>query len=264
MFYYFSKFLPLFIYPLGLACVLLVCVIFIKKESPWVKRLAICALLILFLGGNGLVKTFVIRHLEKQYPPLEVTPSADVILVLGGGTRHLSPPRLEHEINEAGDRLLYAARLYHQGAAPRILVSGGNAKWVGPETGSESIAMKDILILAGVPDDAIILETLSANTYDNAVNSVEIMDNLEMKHAILITSAMHMPRAMGIFKKLNQDVIPAPTDFQVTDEDITYAFSTDLRVQIINLLPTAHNLEWLSRALKEYIGILAYHVRGWI
>ena len=228
------------------------------------KRLAVSTLLILFLGGNGLVRSLVIRNLEKQYPPLDFIPTADVILVLGGGTRHLSPPRMEHEINEAGDRLLYAARLYHQGVAPTILVSGGHAKWVGPETGSESSAMKDILTLAGVPTEAIILETLSSNTYENAVNSIEILDQLEMNKVILVTSAMHMPRAMGIFTKLKLDVIPAPTDFQVTDEDIAYAFSTDIRIQIINQLPTAYNLEWLSRAMKEYIGIIAYRMRGWL
>ena len=264
MFHYASKFLPLFIYPLGLACGLLTGALIIKRESIWSKRLSLVALLLLLTGGNRIISTAVVHSLERQYPPLVITPTADVIVVLGGGMKTMSPPRLEYEVSEAGDRMLYAARLYHAGAAPYILVSGGQSKWTGPETGPEAEGMLDILQLVGVPENAIILEDKSSNTYENAVETVKILQDLKYNNIILVTSALHMPRSMAIFEKYELNLIPAPTDFHVTDLDIEYILRLDPHIQLLNLVPTAGNLNALSLAVKEYIGMVVYKLRGWM
>lgn len=264
MFDYLSKLLPIFVYPLGLACLLIAGALIIGGESAWSKRFNLIALLLLYVSGNTFITTAIVHSLESQYPPLDRTPKADVIVVLGGGARHQSPPRLTAEVNEAGDRLLYAARLYHASAAPIILVSGGNSKWSGPITGSGADAMSEILQLAGVPEDAILLEDFSSNTYENAVQSVEILETLKVKNVILVTSAMHMPRSVLVFSAFDLELTPAPTDYYITDKDRTYLRSPDFRIQIMNLLPTANNLNLTSLAMKEYIGIIVYRLRNWI
>jgi uncharacterized SAM-binding protein YcdF (DUF218 family) len=264
MFFYLSKLLPEFIYPLGLACLLLAGTIIFIRDVRWSRRLCLLTLLLLVLGGNRIVTSFIIHSLEKQYPPLKTIPSADVIVVLGGGTRHQSPPRLEPEINEAGDRVLYAARLYHAGVAPIILVSGGHADWTGPAIGAETESMVDLLKLAGVPESAILSESISSNTYENGVQTVAILHKLHYKKVILVTSAIHMPRAVGVFQKYDLELIPAPTDFLVIDQDMVFYSSPDLRIQLMNLIPSADKLALTTRALKEYFGIMVYRLRGWI
>jgi uncharacterized SAM-binding protein YcdF (DUF218 family) len=266
VFYFLSKFLPLFIYPLGLACVLLVLALLVRRRSRWSTVLIAVALATLWLGSNQLVSMALLRSLEWKHLPDPGTsvPEAEVIVVLGGGTRPQSYPRPTSEINEGGDRLLYAARLYRQGAAPRILVSGGNAPIVGPALVPEADSMGDILAAIGVPREAILLEPSSANTYENAVETRAILESQGISRIILITSASHMPRAYAVFAKTGLDVIPVPTDFLVTQEDWAYYTHPDLLVQLFNLLPTADNLSGTTRALKEYVGIAMYRLRGWL
>jgi uncharacterized SAM-binding protein YcdF (DUF218 family) len=224
------------------------------------------ALATLWLGSNQLVSMTLLRSLEwKHLPdPGSPVPEAEVIVVLGGGVRPQSYPRLTSEINEGGDRLLYAAHLYRQGAAPRILVSGGNAPIVGPAVVPEADSMGDILASIGVPREAIMLESSSANTYENAVETHAILESQGISRIILITSASHMPRAYAVFAKTGLDITPAPTDFLVTQEDWAYYTQPGLVVQLFNLLPTADNLSGTTRALKEYVGIAMYRLRGWL
>ena len=86
MFVYLSKILPLFVYPLGLACILLLIWLLIKKNRRSYRGLVIAALLLLWLGGNRWVSFALARSLEWRYLPSDPIPQADVIVVLGGGT----------------------------------------------------------------------------------------------------------------------------------------------------------------------------------
>ena len=68
MFHFLSKFLPILVYPLGLACIVLVVILVINRESPWTKRLSLIAFLLLFTGGNGFVSNGILYSLENQAP----------------------------------------------------------------------------------------------------------------------------------------------------------------------------------------------------
>jgi len=126
MFVYLSKLLPLFIYPLGLGCILLILALVLEKHRQWRRGLLISALIIMWLASNRWVSYSLARSLEWRNLPPDTTPQAEVIVLLGGGTEPGDPPRPMTEINSAGDRVIYAAKLYHDQAAPIILVSGGN------------------------------------------------------------------------------------------------------------------------------------------
>src|SRR4051812_29090399 len=117
MILFLSKFLPLFIYPLGLACVLLVLALILRRYRAWQTWLIVLTFALLWLGGNRLVTMVVVQGLERQYLLPAKVPDKSVVVVLGGGTRAGVYPRPTAELNEAGDRLLYAAFLYKQGKA---------------------------------------------------------------------------------------------------------------------------------------------------
>jgi uncharacterized SAM-binding protein YcdF (DUF218 family) len=269
MFYFLSKLLPLFVYPLGLACVLLALALCLRRRPRWQTGFVAVALALLWIGGNRIVSMALLRSLESQYPPdatLQSSPGphADVIVVLGGGTCAPAAPRLTSEVNESGDRVLYAAQLYRQGAAAHILLSGGTTEWVGASSVPGAENMADILTTIGVPREALWLESTSRNTYENAVETQAILERRGATRVILVTSAWHMPRAYAVFAQTGLEVIPASTDVLVTQEDWEYYTQPDAVVQLFNLLPTASNLSFTTRALKEYIGLCIYGLRGWL
>lgn len=262
MFVFLSKFLPLLLYPLGLAFIVLVLGLFWRKA----RRLAIIlAVGLLWLGSSRYVAYGLIRSLESRYPPLSSTVKADAIVVLGGGTRGSDAPRPMTEVNEAGDRLLYAARLYHDGAAESVIVTGGSIEWLTPEDiGPEANDMSSIMQLLGVPPSALLLEAESQNTYENALYTRRLLDKAGFKDILLVTSAMHMPRSVPLFEAQGLRVTPAPVDFLVSDAEWRHLWRGGATVTLVNLMPNAEYLAYTSRAMKEYIGLIVYGLRGWL
>ncbi|MBK8050985.1 MAG: YdcF family protein [Anaerolineales bacterium] len=263
MFLYLSKLLPLFFYPLGFACLLLVALLLLRRHTRWVVALALAALLVLWLGGNRLVSIALLRSLEWQYLPPDPLPPADAIVVLGGGARPATWPRTTAEVNEAGDRLIYAAKLYQDGVAPKLLLSGGAPVADAPNVQTEAESMASLLEIMGVPRTALLQDPSSRNTYENAIETRSQLEEQGIDRIVLVTSASHMPRSVAIYEKQGFDVIPAPTDFLVTQADWDYYFSPDPSIQLFNLFPTAENLERTGKALKEWVGLAVYRLRGW-
>ncbi len=187
---------------------------------------------------------------------------ADAIVLLGGATRANVPPRSMTEMNEAGDRLTLAASLYRDGRAPLIVASGGAIDWLGSET-PEAEGMRELLEFMEVPPEAIVTESNARNTYENAVLVREIAQERGIQDILLVTSALHMPRSVAIFEKQGFSVNPAPADFQVTESDAGES-ATSLGARFFHLLPDAQYLALSTRALKEYLGIVVYRLRGWM
>lgn len=265
MFLFLSKLLPLFLYPVGLACVLLLAALILRRRARLRNGLVLTALLVIWLGGNRFVAMGLAGWLEGLVPPLEAAAAeADAILVLGGATRPLSPPRPTHELNEAGDRLLYARRLWAAGVAPRIIVTGGGAVYVGPVVVAEAVSMAEQLKAMGVPEGAILQEDASRNTYENAALTGALMEREGIKRVILVTSALHMPRSAAIFRRQGIEFTPAPTDYLVTEVDWQFYLQPSLEVQIFNLVPSADDMRLTSMAMKEAIGVVVYRLRGWL
>jgi uncharacterized SAM-binding protein YcdF (DUF218 family) len=258
-----SKLLPLFVYPLGLSCILiLIALVTMWRRPKWAATSLILALLILGLSGNAWVTTQSVRSLEQQYRPLATVPQADAIVVLGGATHPWVPPRPWVEVMESGDRPLYAARLYRQNKAPLIILSGGRVDWYGKQA-PESTDMAELIKAMGVPANAIIEEPDSLNTRENAVNVKKILDQRQINRILLVTSAIHMPRSLKIFQKLGIDAIPAPTDFLIPDP-VSAQTQISLQARVLDNIPSAKYLEQTTQAIKEYIGYFIYGLRGWL
>ena len=165
-------------------------------------------------------------------------------------------------MTDAGDRVLYGARLYLAGKAPLLILSGGRISWRdgGPP---ESADMAEIAQLMGVPADAILQDPTSLNTYQNAVNVKKILQDRGLNRILLVTSAFHMPRSLLIFKKQGVDAIPAATDFFVSEQNLK-AIDLSPQARTLNLLPDASKLNQVSKVMKEYIGLGVYRLRGWL
>lgn len=261
MFLFFSKLLPLLFYPLGLSCLLLIVAFLLLWNRPRLAAIPIATvLLVLLLGGNAGVSDWLARSLEFQNLSTEL-PKTEAIVVLGGCTQSALSPRPWVEVTEEGDRLLYAAKLYREGKAPRLILSGGRIDWRG--TGKpESEDMATLLEPMGVPQSAMLQDPNSLNTRENAVNVKQIMEAQGIRRVLLVTSALHMPRSLMIFRKLGVNAIAAPTDFTATQFDPQQVSTTE--ANIIDALPDADQLRRTTRALKEYVGIAVYWLRGWV
>ncbi len=260
-FIFFSKFLPLLLYPLGLVSILLGIICFWAwRQRSWIQLPAVLALVIILVSGNMWVSQALMRSLEWQNLPPSVIPKAEAIVILGGGISSANYPRSIPEVNEAGDRVIYGAKLYRDGKAPLVIPSGGRINWLS-QGKPESADMATLLEMMGVPSSAIIEEPKSLNTYENAVNVQKILDQKSIKEILLVTSAFHLPRARLIFEKLGMKVIPAPADFLVTEGTVQ---DFNLGTILIYLLPDTNYLNQTAIALKEYLGLFIYYLKGWV
>jgi len=160
--------------------------------------------------------------------------------------------------------VLYAAKLFAEGKAPRILLSGGEIAWINDGSSTPAQDMANILVDIGVPESALILENESQNTYENALMAKEILSELEIDQILLVTSALHMPRAVALFEKQGFEVIPLPVDYSVTENEPIDGNAGSWANRMLKIIPSASNIALTTSALKEYLGMLIYTLQGWM
>jgi uncharacterized SAM-binding protein YcdF (DUF218 family) len=208
----------------------------------------------LWLWSTPLFTNYLGRTIESKFPPVPVeeTESADAIVILGGGVRPVLPPRLYPELNVSGNRVLHAARLYKAGKATWIVLTG----WAGyrPADNEPEKPNPTCVILGelGIPEEVVLVENQSLNTHENAQFAKRIIDDHQIESIILVTSAMHMPRAVVEFRAVCRNVIPAPIDFG------TAAMRNRI---LIDLLPATGALNLGSEVLHEIVGLVLLRFR---
>lgn len=170
--------------------------------------------------------------LERQSPVVaeEKLPNADAVVVLGGG---------------GSGRLATGARVWRAGRAPVVVLSGGRG---GPHR-SEARSMAAAITRFGVPVSAVLLEERSWNTRENAAFTAELAETHRIRRVLLVTSALHMPRASALFRRAGLTVIPVP----VPDRMARARWQE-------RWLPRRSASRRSGRALKEYLGLLALRV----
>ena len=251
-----TRVLSLFIHPLSLG--LLILGAGAGLALKW-KRLGLClvcaGILVLWVPSTSVVSNQLRGHLEARHPPIpvEALPAAEAIVVLGGAVSAPRPPRLHPDLNDAADRVWHAARLYRAGKAPVVVASGGTQPW-RDQRFREAPAMQALLQDWGVPQDSVLLESRSANTYENASRTADLLRGRQIDCVLLVTSALHMRRALATFRTAGMPAIPAPTDVQVTEQ----------RRTVLDVMPDAGALAGSTAAIREYVGYFVYQWRGWI
>ncbi len=262
MFLFLSKLLPMFFYPVGLSCLLMAIAMITFWKRPRVAALAIgTALGILLFSSNAWVAGALVKGLESQYLPPNPVPKVAAIIILGGALHMPNPPRVWPEVMDSGDRILYGAKLYREGYAPKLILSGGRITWKGKDPAvGEAQDMATLLEFMGVPKSAMLLDPTSLNTRENAENVKAILTKEKIKGPLLlVTSAKHMPRSMAIFQKLGMNVIAAPTDYLLGGVNRAEGMADFA----LKLLPDSDALFQTTGALKEYVGMLIYRLKGW-
>jgi uncharacterized SAM-binding protein YcdF (DUF218 family) len=113
--------------------------------------------------------------------------------------------------------------------------------------------MQQLLTEWGVLPEAIVNETDSQNTFGNAVFTARILDRRNIKTILLVTSALHMRRALAVFLSLGINAIPVATDYEIVDEGDHSLFLW---------IPNADALLGSTRAIKEWVGYVVYEWQG--
>jgi uncharacterized SAM-binding protein YcdF (DUF218 family) len=252
-----TKVLTALAMPLGLGLMLILCglLALLMRWSVLSGALISAGLLWIWLWATPSFSDWVRASLERDYPPVALAslPDADAIVVLGGAMSGVLSPRLFPDLNGAADRVWHGARVYHAGKAPLLVVSGGRLPWHDEEA-PEAAAMLVLLEDLGVPRDHVLLEGRSTTTRGNALETRELLQQWGIGRVLLVTSALHMRRAVAAFRAVGIDAVPVATDHEV----VVRASTTPLEY-----IPDAGALEGGSRAFKEYLGLLVYWLRGW-
>jgi uncharacterized SAM-binding protein YcdF (DUF218 family) len=200
----------------------------------------------------GAVSSILLQPLEYKYPPVLTAQGVrDVkwVVVLGGG--HTSDPRIpsNSQLSDSSlSRLVEGIRLHRMLPDSELVLSGGSAFDPVPN----AKVMADVARTVGVDDRDLLLESASKDTKDEAHLIREIVGQ---DRFILVTSASHMPRSMGLFKKLGMQPIPAPTDYWVKERQ---------GISPAMFFPSSNGLRKAERAFYEYLGLAWANLRGQI
>ncbi|MCM3746491.1 YdcF family protein [Paenibacillus pasadenensis] len=249
---YIVKGLYSFILPPGLFLLLLAAIGWRmwRKDRKWVL-LPFGSLLLLYLLSSGWFSDVLMRGLEQRYsPPAAADVKGDVIVVLGAGAVPDSPDigGIGNMSGTAEARLLAAARLSRVTGLP-VLFSGGQ---VFADSGNEADIAGRQLRELGFASDFILLENKSLNTEQNAAFTAQLMKEKNLTRPVLLTSAIHMPRALEQFRQAGLEPLPFPVD---------YAVSRQANWYWSKLLPTGTALSNSLAALKEYLGLAAIKMK---
>lgn len=218
------------------------------------RMIAVAAALLVFAGISPL-SSWVLAPLEERFPRLEVKAGSGGyagIIVLGGAEDgKASVDRRQMHINEAGERITEGAVLAKRLPQARLVFTGGVVAFLSDVPGGAA-SVGAFWQAMGIPPERIVIEDRSRNTIENAELTWGLIKPQPGERFLLVTSAAHMPRSMGVFRKAGFDVVAYPTDYRT-------AFPDDA-LSPFGSIPAG--LKRLDEGTKEWIGLAAYWLLG--
>ena len=219
-----------------------------RRAGLW---LAGSALVLMLAAAVLPVGAWMARPLEARFPPGELPARVDGIVVLGGAIDPLASAESGRpELNAAADRLLALAWLAGRHPEARLVFTGGSGRLLDQHLPEAPVAA-EALRRMGLDPDRLTLEGESRNTWENAVLAHRLAAPREGEVWLLVTSAMHMPRSVGCFRKAGWTVVPWPVDLRVP--------AAEARRLDFDL---SGGLDRINAAAREYLGLLAYRLMG--
>ncbi|MEQ9636800.1 MAG: YdcF family protein [Devosia marina] len=221
------------------------------------RRLAL-AVLVLAIGVLGLASltnfgAVIIRPLEERFAVPVLPERVDAIVMLGGATvSRISGARQTVAMTDAGERLSTTLWLALRFPQARIVLSGGGGL-LSAEGESEAETARRFFVGLGIDEERLVLEGQSRNTIENARFTQSLLAETGGT-TVLVTSAFHIPRSVGLFRAEAVSVLPWPTDFRSTGKE---SFGFDLA-------DLGRNLDTTSTAMREWIGLTVYWATGQI
>ena len=206
-------------------------------------RLLVAGSLLLLFFSSGLTASLLMRPLEYRYGPVvDLGRYADVdtiVVQTAFATDDRNMPLSSRAGSSTVYRVLEVARLVREGSVTSVFVSGDPVA---------APIIRDLLISVGVPGEMIAEDANSHHTVESAEN---LAADLAGRRFYLVTSAGHMPRALGVIRKATLDPVPAPTDFQLPSNPAAASW-----------WPSPYHLYVSDLAVREYLGLLWYRVTG--
>ena len=251
-----KKAITLLVYPLGLFFLGLIAAFVLSKQGRprWSSTCKWAAFLLLLLASNPVFSVWLAEKLERIHPqvPISSLQKHDAIVVLGGGLAIPQAPALTTQLVSGSDRYWHAAQIFKAGKADYLLIAGGNVFNRYDKQGNllpgEAYYAAQLLMQWGVSRSAIRYDDLSRTTAQNRDNISSLLLDVNAKSVILVTSALHMPRAKLEFKKLDLQITPMSADVLIRETH---------KPIILSLLPSASALALTTKALHEYYGLVA-------
>jgi uncharacterized SAM-binding protein YcdF (DUF218 family) len=217
------------------------------------RKLVISAVVLLVICGLSPLGKALLYPLEQRFPSWDAARGApDGIIVLGASIEaDLSVAHGTPVVRGAPDRIIAAAALARRYPNARVVFSGGSANLVSNDAREADFAGA-IFESLGVDKSRLIMERASRNTHENAEFSKALVKPKEGERWVLVTSAFHMPRSVGLFRKAGFAVEPYPVDWRVGGRDDLMVFS-NIAVE---------GLGRTDLAVREWIGLIAYRLTG--
>ncbi len=251
----------LIVLALGLGAICLTIGRVTERAGGWLRRLGRVSLTL----GIGLalaitvlpLRDWVLLPLENRFAAPEPLPArVDGIIVLGGAVdTGLTDDRGQPVVTDSADRLFALLTLARRYPDAKLLFTGGTAALDG-KGAREADVVAALFQTAGIeplllPPGRLVMERNSRNTYENVVQSKALMQPQPGEVWLLVTSAFHMPRAVGIFRQQGWPVVPFPVDYGLRKggEGVPFSFLDGL-----------DGVHW---GIREWVGLAYYRARGW-
>lgn len=255
MFYTLSKFLWFFVQPstflVLLGCVgLILSLTRLKKTGRLFVALSIFGLL---LAGLSPVGQMLMLPLEERFPAVSANaPEPDGIIFLGGAVdTHVSAARGNVAVNEGGERMIALLALAREYPDAKLVFTGGGGGHRSNDMNESEVTAR-FMEMTGLPIERVLLEDKSLNTWQNANFTKVLVDPQPGERWLLVTSAGHMPRAVGCFRRAGFDVVAYPVDYRTQGKDDAFA----------PFKSVSEGLRRVDAAVREWLGLVVYRLTG--
>lgn len=255
MFFILSKIVIWFLYPFNWFILSIIC-FFIFKNKKIKKTFKYIAIGLFIFFSNTVIFLQCMKAWEIHGTRYNDVKKYDVGIVLGGMFEYNNDLNRLRVMSHA-DRIWHAITLYKKGKIRKILISGDSG-YVLDHGLKEAIQLKKALVEWGIPNNDIIIETISKNTHENALETKKVLENgyPHLQNFLLITSGFHMRRAKACFEKEGLECDVYSTDL-ITGPNSKYYWDQ-------YVVPDMGTFFGWNKLIKEWIGYLTYRVMGYI
>lgn len=254
MFFILSKTVGYLARPLVIIFILLISA-WVIKVKKWRQRLFIAAMTLLVLFTNDFIGNEIMRAWEIPATPFsEIHKKYKVGILLTGVTNSNITPTDRVYFHRGADRVTHTLQLYRLGHIEKILISGGSGTILARR--KEADELLEVMQMMGVPREDIMIENQSDNTYESAVAVKKMLvDSVSNEDCLLITSAFHMRRSRACFVKAG---------FATDTFSVDFLSHNRLYTPDVLIIPKIESLSVWQTLMKEWVGMAAYKVAGYI
>ena len=220
-----------------------------RRAGTWLMGLGIAVILVLSVFPVG---GFMIAQLENRFPVVRQLPQPFTGIIVLGGTinQFMTHARGQPALTDGAERLTEFIALARAHPDARLVFTGGSGALTRQDI-KEAEAARLFFAQMNLDTKRVVFESRSRNTFENAVYTKELVEPQPGERWVLVTSAMHMPRAVGVFRKAGWSITPYPVDYQ-TNWPVEYSLGFHL----------TSGLATFQDGLREWMGLAAYRMMG--